>query len=606
MVKRLLAVAVFAALAIASMGSSDVAVRSGDSVMVYPAAPPPDTTRVVSRDRLFPNTAALTAGYITASDTVGAVINQGSAGQAVRWGWVRKSTPTTVNIDTSSPYQSYYTAFAGAKGEDDYTWQSDAYLGFIAINTHGMKPGQKVNRARLVFNVAAFESFVVPAGEYFTARLDTVAADQAMVLSSITGYAADTDTARMDITWNKVDATRNISWNPPLDQRLDRHDFGPRADNVIGPGTYAAGTSLYLDFIDALQQASDKGMVGPGKWVILVLYGSLGQTDLPAFASGDYAPWVSTGKGCPAFVATFSSYRGPRVWDGDDCPVVYTWDDCWDDHIGYYAAMEAAGERFTTAIYSNAFRANADYDALMSTHLANVDILHHGKTHVGWGSVTGAALNTELELGDAYSTRYWTVAPDTSRIVHAAWPGGTPQFYGLEAISKMVGYGYESCRAFNIKTTSTPPIGLISPLAWSQPANLYAVGAVFAQNIFLNGGSPADSTYIHEKLTDYVDLMYTDYGKAPLVIYAHKASDGVTNANLAKALEITEKLNCTKPMSYAEVIALRKSGVGFMNPALITTANGYTADQQTTAARYDSLRTANSDDKMMRVWVKAK
>jgi hypothetical protein len=568
-----------------------------------------DTLRILVRDSALPNTAAVTAGYVKADATYD-VITQGSRGQAVRWGHVRKNTPTTVYYDTSAPYQSYYVSFAEARNEDDYTWQADAYLGFIAINTSGMVPGQKVEQFDLIMNVAAFETFIIPAGEYFACRLDTVAADQAMVLSSITGYAADTDTARMDISWDEVDATRNTLWNPDLDLRTDRHDFGPRSNNVIGPGSYTAGTSLKLDMRDAVQQASDRGEVGPGKWLIFVPYGSSGLIDPAFFAAGDYAAWTgsTTGRGCPVAVIRTTSRRGPRTWDGvTPVPMAVILDDQYPVQSSYFTALEAGGKQFDIAVFRNGVNSYTWVDSLYVLKGNLFGLVHHSRTHPSLGGLTADQLKPELSRKWFPEEFTGFVAVDTLGIVDTAWPGGgsVPSKSAL-AMSEMVEFDYRSSRGYGGGWVATD-VGAEyeSWLSWSGYTNVYNVRAVNLSNL-MNAADMAD------EIGDYVDLAYTDYAKSALIFYGHRnttnPADGITPAKLTSAITITDALNSTQILPYEDIIGMRLNGADFVRPQTASAGarNVATVDSVTirkTAAVLDSLYAADSDPNLLQMWV---
>ncbi len=573
-----------------------------------------DTIRIVSRDKLFPNSAALVAGYMVAADTVGAVINQGTAGQGVKWGHVYKGSASTVYYDASAPYQNYILRATNALREDDHAIQSSNYVGFIWVSANGLKAGYRVESASLMFNVAAYESFIVPSNGFFAVRLDTITADYAMVATTVAVYGADTDTSRMDISYNEVDASGNKGWAPALDARQDRHDFGPRSDNVIGPGTYAAGTCLPLNVTDAVQQALDNAVADPTiitRGFIFMLYGSVTQTDSPTFSAGDYEGYVgrgtNKGNGCPTFKAVTTSKRGPKAWGSGDVPFVMTFDDDWDAHVGYADAMWAAGRTFTAVTYNSGFVGNASYDSLLSPNLSRTTIVHHSSNHPGIGGLTGSSLNEQVTRSTYYTGSAWTNPPGNAAVQHYAWPvDGVSQIYGLPAVSMMIDHGYLSSRAASVKADSTSPVGSIRYLSWDNVSNIYLVGSLFATAIFQNGGNPAAWAYIREEMTDAIDACYTNYGKGALVVYAHKASDGITTDNLTIALAVADTLNCTQAMDYADVVSRRLSGSAFLDPATITEANGYTFGEETTAARYDSLRTANDDDNMLRVWIAPK
>ena len=566
-----------------------------------PTPPVVVTTNVMSRVTAFPNYSAKQAGYIVAADSSG-TINQGNTGEAVKWAFIRKNSPTTVYYDTSAPYQSCYLYTDANDTEDDRTFQGSAPLTFIWVSANGLVPGMKVNRANLMLNFGAFAGMTIPAGGQIVARLDTIPADYAMVSTSVSVYGADTDVARMDISWNEVNANGNVNWSPSLDSRDDYHDFGPRSDNGAPAGVYASGAAMNISVKSAVQWALDlahkKGQTSvPTGGFLFVVYANGGTWGaFPTFSAGDYNQWVGQagGKGCPVFTCEAETPRGTMAWGGNGSPVCITLDDCFDDHIAYAPSFVTQNLRFTSAIYSDAFNNNADYNTFMTNFSPYVDILHHGKTHVGWGSVAGAALNAELEKGAWYSSTYYATPPDTSLIDHAAWTGGTQQYYGVEAMPKMVSYGYKSCRAFGIKTAGTHPVGAITPLSWTDPCNVYLIGSVFAPNIFSNGGSPGNYAYVLEELTDQVDLMWTTYGKAALNIYAHRDTDGITATNLGYAIAIARDLDSCEPMDYYQMMEWRLADTSFIDPADITTANGYTAVQQFSAAILDSMRDAHS------------
>jgi hypothetical protein len=574
---------------------------------------PADTIRIVSRDRLFPNTAARAAGYVTAADTVGAIINQGSAGQAVRWGHVNKGAPTTVYYDASSPYQNYYISCAIARPEDDTAWQATAALGFIWVSANGLTNGDKIESAYLMFNVAAFESFIVAADCYVAARLDTNSADYAMVASSIVGYGADTDTARMDISWDEVDATANTAWVPDLDDRTDRHDFGPRSDTVIGPGTYAAATCLRLNVTDAVQQVSDNGTLGRG--MLFVIYGApFAQTDIALFAAGDYGPYVGAGqaKGCPTFIATATSRRGPREWGGvARAPLVFTFDDQYPVQSGYFSALEALGKTFDVAVYRNAVNVFTWVDSLYTLKPDPFYLIHHSYRHPSVGGLTGAALDSQL-------TRAWMpveftgfTAADTLGVVDWAWPGGgAAPVKSLAAASRCVDFGYRSARGFNAGwLLGQPGFEYETYLGWGNWANPYAIKATGAPALFGVGAANSEAQ-LAEELGDLIDLHYTDYGKAPIIIYGHKydaaPADYISPAALTYLTNLAATLNSTEVMSYSDVLSLRLNGAVHKTPAQVVAGRGVSADSnaiQTFAAHMDSAYTADSDANYLQMWI---
>lgn len=571
-----------------------------------------DTVRVLSRDKRYPNNAAVTAGYVEEDIDYYTHYNRGAAGVAVRWGANYRNAPDTPEYVTTAN-SDYRIRVQVTRPEDDFAWQSTARNGFLWFDCTGLEPGMEVLDAGLIFNVSAYSNPTIPAGGFLAARLDTVTKDYRMLNSRTVGagYSAGNDTARFSVTWNAVDFDHTAAWVPAMTARTDRHDFGPRSDTVLPAGSYTQGQCLRLDVTDAVQQACDNAVEDPAildRGLLFLIYGSTTGTEVTFdISAGNFSGVESVGKGAPVFVCEAVTRRGAKAWGSGDVPFVMTFDDNWDAHVDYASTMWAAGLKFTAVTYNSGFVANASYDSLLSPNLSRTTIIHHSKNHPGIGALTGASLEEQVERSTYYTGAPWTTPPGNAAVQHYAWPVASgQQTYGILPISSFVTHGYLSARAASVKAASTSPVGTIAFLSWDNVSNIYAVGSVFASSIFQDTGSPAAWAFIREEMTDAIDVCYTDHGKGALVVYAHKTSDGVTAANLALALAVADTLNCAVAMDYDDVISRRRAGSAFLDPAAITEANGYTAAEAATAARYDSLRTANSDDNMLQVWIAPK
>ena len=579
-----------------------------------------ETIRIVSRDKLFPNKGARAAGYMTAEDTVGAIINQGTAGQAVKWGHGFKGSGATVYYDGTAPYQSYIMRSANILTEDDEVFQSTNYVGFIWVSANGLKAGHKVESAALIINTAAYEDFVIPAGEYFTVRLDTVSTDYAMASTSVSVYGADTDTARMDISYNEVNASGNVNWSPTLDSRDDRHDFGPRANNVIGAGTYVGGTSLLLNVTDAVQQALDNAVGRP--WIItrgfiFHLYASNGVTDEPRFSAGDYEPYIAVGKGCPTFRAHTTSRRGPQPWGGVRVPIVMVFDDSYNMQTEYYKAMHDSGLTFDAAIFRDGMNGHGWVDSLDATSPTDVNYVMHSRTHASIGGLTGAGLDPELAR--VWIAEQFTAAKDTTSLIDFAWPagGGTPNT-SLEAASRMVDYGYRSSRGTGVNWTATEvAVSHDTWLSWDGFVNVYFIGSPSASELFEVAGAEANASQMADNFGDLVDMAVTDYGRSPVILYGHNyAIDHITATNLRAFIGMVNAKPYTRFMGYKNALSMRINGSTFLDPGAISewtsagvyapVMRGINADSnkiQTMAAQQDSAYEAVANPNLLQMWI---
>lgn len=565
------------------------------------------TRRVWSRVTNFPNFGAMTAGYITATDTVGATINSGNAGEAVRWGFVSKATPTVVNYDAGSG--DYYISTTAGVGEDDYTWNPTTLLGFIWVSANGLENGDKIKSAFLLFNTYSWGGFTVNAGGYYAARLDTISNDYKILNGTVGDYGSG-DVARFDATWNECDATGNVNWSPTLDSRTDRHDFGPMSDTVIGPGTYAAKTALRLDVTDAVQQASDNGTLGRG--LLFVLYGNAGVLTSPAIGAGVLASNVGRGangsKGCPGFIATAESRRGPRPWAGiTPVPVAAIYDDQYPVQSSYFTAMESGGMRFDAAVFRDGVNNYSWVDSVYSLKGSLFGLIHHSRTHPSLGGLTADQLAPQLSRKWFPEEFTGFAAADTVDILDTAWPGGgSSPAKSVLAISEMVNFGYRSARGYGgVWDEPSKGAEYETRLSWDGWFNAYNVRAAGLSSV-MNAADMAD------EIGDLVDEAYTNYGRSALILYGHRntssPADGITPARLAQMIAITNASNACQILPYSEIVGMRLSGAPFVSPQVASASARLSGMADSVAIRkaaaiQDSIYRADADPNLLEVWI---
>lgn len=570
-----------------------------------------DTVRIWSRVTAFPNIAgAVTAGHIVPRDTIGAVINQGNAGQSVRWGYVRKDAPTTVYYDAGGG--DYFIATSYAHGEDDFTWNGATRLCFVWFSTSGLTNGDKIEKAEIAFNTYSWGGFTINAGAYVAARLDTISQDYRMLNGTVGDYGSG-DVARFDMSWDEIDATGNALWIPDLDDRQDFHDFGPRSNTVIGPSVVAAKTSLSLDVTDAVQQASDNGTLGRG--LIFVIYGTSTISAMPSFGAGVLAANMGAGangcKGAPTFTATATSRRGARVWNGAArVPIAVIFDDQYPVQSSYFTAMEAGGKQFDIAAFRTAMTNYSWVDSLYTLKPNLFGLVHHSRTHASLGTLTAAQIHPELARGWLLDEFTGFTAADTLGVVDSAWPaGGSTPNTGVLAASMMIDYGYRSARGYGTGWTATN-LGLEYETwpSWSGWFNAYNYRAIGISNL-TGAASMAD------KIGDYVDLAYTAHAKSALVFYGHRnttaPADGITPAKLTEMIGIADALNSCEILTLEEIMDLRMVGATFGTPQaasygarLVATTDSVTIRK--TAAVMDSLYRADADPNLLEMWIAPK
>jgi hypothetical protein len=650
--RRVLVVALLAATTIVVCGANSYQPLSWsrESYRVhgvsYPAggAAKVDTFRIWSRVTSFPNKGAIAAGYIDSAKCT--TINSSDTGAAVRYGYISSNgaagdTNTLVGLPGNLQFKMYSKGtIKGASTdifqEDDFNWNGSQYLSFIWVSANGLHNGEKIESAFLMWNAPLDGTNTLSLSTYFTVRLDTISADYRAIdgvsVGRETGY---TDPNWLDMSWSFCDIGDGERWAPALNLRHDWHDFGPRARQEhsgaygeYSPADRAAGTVFRFDVTDAVQQASDNGTLGRGLLFVIAGYGQpypSGASDVMVCA-GNHPAVGTAGKGCPTFTATATSRRGEPAWRGARVPIVLTFDDSKADHTLYMPIVRAAGLHFTGAHTANYFTARED--SLYAANVGYVDIIHHSKTHVSTGSLSGANLNAELAREVTYDVPPWSVRPDTSAIRSYAYPGDSAKpKYSLNALTTMMAYGFTSARCL-WREAATSSIGIIAYPAWRRPANMMAMASDGPESLMCQPGvtpkaALTTTAAVREALYDAVDVAYT-LDQSPITLYIHdRAADAVTPTVLQYLVNEVQASNCARLVNYYDMIEMRTAGARWMDPAEITNAyanahffstlyaqlvasGGFTG-----AAKYDSLRSAagtpqSVKDNLLHVWISGK
>lgn len=577
-----------------------------------------DTVRVLSRDSVFPNTAAMAAGYFTTADTSD-VVNQGNGGQAVKWGYTSSTASRVDSVWYRADKRDYLLITTGL-AEDDHSLGTTSYHAYVWFSANGLEPGMKVESASVIFNLAYGGAATIADGGFMAARLDTISTDYRITGSNVSVYqGAGADTARFNFSFNHVNKTATEAWSPLISARLDRHDWGPRSGDLVGPGTYAAGTSFKLDVTDAVQQACDNAMTDPTvltRGLLFTIYNSAGLGNY-YIAAGSDPTWVGAvnGKGCPVFMATATTRRGAKPWSGVRVPIAFTFDDQYDVQIGYYNAMAAAGKTFDWAIYDAAL-SNASIDSLYALRADSIYVIHHSKTHPAMGTLTGDEIDPELARMWLMADLTGVTAADTLGVIDWAWPAGAGDpDKSIEVASRLIDYGYRSARGFG---SGWDALSLAHEyetyLSWSGWVNRYNIRASNAALLFETvggtGGAANTTDQITEELGDLIDLHYTNYGRAALILYGHKydaaPADFISRAGLTHVINTAATLNSCEVMSYAEILNRRLGGAIVKTPAQVAAGRGVGADSnavQNFAAHQDSAYAADEDAGYLQMWI---
>jgi len=579
-----------------------------------------DTFDFLVRDSRYPNTASQAEGFTVSDSTHYDIFNSGTDGAAVRWGWVYQAQPTTVQASTSA--WSDYTNWTRTYGtEDDNTWDGSQRFFFVWFNIDGLLTGQKVEEAYLVFNSSGATS--PDASEKMWARADTVSADYRILDGTSAGYVgSNNDYARFCASWDELDESTSTAWSPLLDDRDDYHDFGPRSNTYINLGSaYAVGDVFRLDVTDAMQQVIDNGETERG--VLFVIYGTTNTASGIAIAAGISSTLASRG-GNPLLYGRVTSRRGAKPWSGVRVPASFTLDAAYAVQTGYYDAFKSAGYTFDAALDSISLTYDSGArewpDSAYVIDPTSIDFQSQGTIHASIAKIGPDSLATEM------SRQWWddffSGSFDTTRIVDWSWgsgPQGNP-YKDREAVYAMVDWGYRSARDGGPNwLAGTEGFGGRTPLSWDNPTNLYLMRGESLEFVMTDivppgtGTAPADTATIYDRLLDYVDIYYTDYGKSALLFYGHNynynsSAEFLTAENFAYICELSDRLNCFEVVPHRSIVSQRLSS--FMAPAAVETFTGWTQKDstvaKTVAAQQDSLYSADGAGQLMKLWITPK
>jgi hypothetical protein len=596
-----------------------------------------DTFRIWSHSTTFPNTAAKTASYIYTDTTRYTTINRGTG--AIRWCWVSKSSAAeSVTIQASTSANSDYlmwTRTCGNTLEINYTWNADQRLAFIWVNANGLQNYTKIENAYLMFNVAAGTNLIVASSSYVSARLDTISKDYRITAETTSGvHGSNNDAARMNATWTEVNNTANNTWDPILSARLDYNDFGPRSNDVIGPGTYTPGTCLRLNVTDAVQQAADNGTLGRGLLFVITASSASASTNYMDIAAGNHPTFVATAKGCPTFTAVSTSRRGTRPWNGARVPISLQFDDSYVVHSGIYRALSDSGLTFGAAACSTNNRDFTDANGYVHTDMLdslwaiapqNLYLMNHSLSHSSLGALTAGQLSANMAR--TWFTRFSGL--DTTQVMDYSLPGGAGVDINLAVVEGLIANGYRSMRSggfvWSGDDVATAKMGAgfkHDPLlSWDGYVSKYQIASLPADRIFgWTGGASgsaaaaADTVQMKETLKDYVDLYYTQYGKAAMVIYGHfynpagaTTPSWVNGARIRSFIGMTRQMNSCEIMPHSSIIAMRLNGATAKTPAQVYAANGgATFDAlkiKNMAADQDSIYQLGGHNSLLNVWI---
>lgn len=573
-----------------------------------------ETFRLLVRDQDLPNTTAVSQGWVEADSYYDQINESAAAEDNIRYGSINTSSPTAPYFNTNGGVSRRW----GTDTEDNQT--HPVFMTYLGFNATGLTEGHRVTEAFICLNVQRFASMNFSNG-YLAARLDTIIADYAMLNSVSTqiGGSGGVDEAYLETSANEVDMTNTVAWSPTIASRDDAHDYGPRGWPNYPGGTLNAEDPIRLDVTDPVQQALDRGLISEtGDWLIFVVYAvSTTQNNL-SFMYGDGATQIPGGN--PCLVVETSSVRGPAAWADGRLPVSMMVDDNYAEGQTFIQAIQdsakTVGYLSTADFVSAGPTTYIDSDSLWTTNTTGLEFIVHGRTHTALGDLTGVALDPEVGRWWIADNSYYPTADiDTTGLNHFAWLGGGTFQYSIEAIEKLVDFGYEFTRASTTRWTAHEAVGLTTLLSWSAPVNMMMYEADFT--LFGTASSAKTQSQILEDFTDKIDTYYTDHGKAAINIFTHSfAINGTTEANWRYMIGLVNSLKGVKHQSITTTLAQR-DGVRIAPDAIAEFVGGVatpavaipvadSAAIANTAAKHDSLINLTGHDNLLEIWVGGK
>lgn len=562
----------------------------------------PDTMRILVRHLSLPNMAACDSfdddgvPWILPDGRYDTII-EADDGSAVRWGCLYRSTP-------DEPFFNANGGYATRTAEDNRP--HPIYTTLLAFNIGCLPSGCRIENAHIALNEQRFGTDVDLSTGYIAARLDTVAADYAVIGCGSGDTGDGSDRCFLDAGYLYTDTARGTRWAPPLSARDDWHDFGPSSGRLRPTGAINNMGTLKIDVTDALQQLVDRGNPFSG-WALFWVHPTGTPIGIISFMFGD-GPLQCPG-GNPALSITCSSERGDRPWGAVHVPIVVGVDDGHEIHARYRDIFAAAGKRYTEFAPYSAFQSiggallgPAQRDSINETAL--VDLALHTRTHTGFGTIDDDH-RLDYELARDWVLDAFTDPRDTTTLVDFAWAGAGADTanYSIQGVSRIIANGYRSARTAT--ATWSRSLGAMTPLGLDNYANMYAIPAMNWSAIFGRAATPFTVATMRDTLMDYIDMAWTDQGRAPLVIYGHagQPNENGTYEMVHALVERVGELPGVDFMGFGDAVAWRRSGQSAVPPMYVMNDIGAPQKIRTSAAMYDSVLATDGDMGMLSVWL---
>jgi len=446
----------------------------------------------------------------------------------------------------------------------------------------------------------------VGSGNFACIRVDTAAADFAVASAT----SVTSDPHELNACWNAMDISdsANTHWTPSLYDRDDWCDYGVRSDDIIETDV-AANETFSIDLTHATQLVVDKGLESSGLlcWLVSSRLTSGTPSNVVRVEAGDN---ISRYNACLEVVAVTPN-RAARPWGQRGLvPFIFCLDDGNDVHYGYAQTIGDSGGVVNEMISGSYFpptagkMTQAQYDSLAAWDF--VELIPHGATHTSLGSFSTDAGRDSLLRRD-WIDPLFTATIDTTNMLDFSYPVGAEEPYlSYEGVRQVVRNGYRASRGTK-ESDQWSDIGMATPLAWDWFVNTKDLALIYPASLFGADASPDTSAAdILDNLNDQIDWHYTWQGKAAIIAYVHDelnaapASNGCTVTQLRNLMGYINAQPNVQMMTLGQAVQ-RRLGRNpiYIDPVIVTQANGATAEMEASAAIYDSCGTGWPDS----VWV---
>lgn len=494
---------------------------------------PVDTLTYVWRSSTSIPAAAADSGWGYTAGEMDTVFTD-SDGTFMRYGAVRKSVPDTL-------YWNALGLYSSTRVEDDAPIAG--IVSFLWYDLSKLPADVKIESAHIVASGIDYGNITVGAGGYIAARLDTVAADLAMLDSS----SPRADPRYFNMSYNRIDEDANTLWVPDLDDRDDWHDFGPRSDTVWtdtvvgGSGTSQDAGLFRLEVTSAVQSFVDSGREMNGPFVVYGVNTGVAVT----YSAGADANYDN---GQPYLIVEFSTRRGTVEWGPSRVPLNVHFDDAVAAVEPHIAKLDSAGGKASLAIHAlgvstgggGASRWNAaEINALLAQ---GHKLVYHSNFH---GDPSDYSL---IGHADCDSLSY-DINPDhpTDGLhdkLGIAWQSPRTFAWPTHKLSaalvdSLLEYGFIGARggpdgtasAGNAWSCNGVDAGEASSLLrWGADSNLYAVSIIGSiEDVVGNAAATPTAAEVKEGFDDLLDIAATN--KAPMIFYVHTDKAGSTHTN---------------------------------------------------------------------------